>query len=471
MTTPSAHESEQVLSTLRADGTRRWLNPKPSPGRWLNRRRVVGYGLIALFVSLPHLRLAGKPPLLLDIVHREFTFFGVTLYPTDTYLFALLMLIVFLGLFFLTALFGRIWCGWACPQTVYMELVFRPIERFFHGAPGKKKKTGSWRTPAKMGVYALLAFVLAHTFLSYFVGTDALREWMTRSPLDHPLSFLLVAGVTGLMLFDFGFFREQMCIVACPYGRMQSVMLDRDSLVIGYDRARGEPRGKLRRAKKDVSLTTLPDEQGDCIDCKMCVTTCPTGIDIRDGLQMECVNCTQCIDACDTVMDKIGKPRGLIRYSSQRALEGDPAHKIRPRMLVYPLIIAGLLTLLVTALAGREPVDVSINRGPGMPYQLLEGDRVGNLVKVKLQTRGQEGGAYTVSVEIDGFDALVTGSPNPVVVPAGELATTSLMISVPAAAFVNQRAAISVVVTDETGERFETPYRLIGPTRSTGAAP
>ena len=434
MTTPSALESEQVLSTLRADGTRRWMNPKLSPGRWLNRRRVVGYGLIGLFVTMPHVRLAGKPPLLLDIVHREFTFFGVMLYPTDTYLLALLMLIVFLGLFFLTALFGRIWCGWACPQTVYMELVFRPIERFFHGAPGKKHKTGAWRTPTKFAVYALLAFLLAHTFLSYFVGTDALREWMTRSPLDHPFSFLLVAAVTGLMLFDFGFFREQMCIVACPYGRMQSVMLDKDSLIIGYDSVRGEPRGKLRKQKADVNLKTIQSEQGDCIDCKKCVTTCPTGIDIRDGLQLECVNCTQCIDACDDVMDRIGKPRGLIRYSSQRALEGGRAHWRRPRTIVYPLIIAGLLTLLVTALAGREPVDVSINRQPGMPYQILEGDRVGNLVRVTLQARGPEGGTYTVTVEMDGFDADITGSPNPVIVPAGERVSASLVISAPAAA-------------------------------------
>ena len=323
MSAPGVNDSEQILSTLRADGSRRWLKPRLSPGRWLNRRRALGYALIALFVVLPHVRIAGKPALLLDVAHRQFTFFGTTLYPTDTFLLALLLLIVFLSLFFLTALFGRVWCGWACPQTVYLELVFRPIERFFEGAPGKKTKAGAWRRPAKIAVYVLLAFALAHTFLSYFVGTDALRVWMTRSPLEHPISFLIVAGVTGLMLFDFGFFREQLCIVACPYGRMQSVMLDKDSLIIGYDRLRGEPRGKMRKKPKgDVHLETVEPERGDCIDCHMCVTTCPTGIDIRDGLQLECVNCTQCIDACDSIMHKIGKPRGLIRYSSQRMLEG-----------------------------------------------------------------------------------------------------------------------------------------------------
>ncbi|MEM8757673.1 MAG: cytochrome c oxidase accessory protein CcoG, partial [Planctomycetota bacterium] len=348
----------QVLSTLNADGSRRWLRPKPAAGRFHTRRKVVGYGLIALFVTLPHLRIAGKPPLLFDIAAREFTFFGTTLYPTDTLLFALLMLSVFLSIFFLTALFGRVWCGWACPQTVYLELVFRPIERLLEGTPGRKAKVGAWRKPVRFLIYLVLSFALANTFLAYFVGTDNLRQWVLGSPLDHVGPVMLVMAVTGLMLFDFGFFREQLCIVACPYGRFQSVMLDRNSLIISYDEHRGEPRGKKKRAPKGgVGLKVVSDEpRGDCIDCKQCVTCCPTGIDIRDGLQLECVNCAQCIDACDSVMDKIGRPRGLIRYGSQASvLDKKPTRFLRVRTFVYPALVSVLLGAFVVLLVTRAP--------------------------------------------------------------------------------------------------------------------
>ena len=457
-----ADGEHQVLSTLRADGSRRWLRPKLSRGRWLNRRRVVGYGLIGLFVTLPHLRFQGKPMVLLDVARREFTFFGTTLFPTDAFLLALLLISVFLTVFFLTALFGRIWCGWACPQTVYMELVFRPIERFFDGKPGGRRKPGGWRTLAKYGVYFVLSFVLAHTFLSYFVGTDALRQWMTRSPLEHPMSFAIVAGVTALMLFDFGFFREQLCIVACPYGRMQSVMLDRDSLVIGYDIRRGEPRGKKTRAQGDLRLKTL----GDCIDCKMCVTTCPTGIDIRDGLQLECVNCTQCLDACDAVMDKIGRPRGLIRYSSQRTLEGGERRRFRPRLLVYPLIILTLGSLLTFKLATRESAYINVLRGPGLPFQPLGEDRIGNLVKIKVHDR-TNGGTYAVAL-LGPKGAEVIGERFPLAVGAGEMVTETVILSVPTSAFLEQTLDVVIRVTSDDGLEFDTAYRMLGPTPPRG---
>jgi cytochrome c oxidase accessory protein FixG len=472
---PAARDEQKILSTLRSDGSRRWIHPRLSPGRWLNRRRLVGYGLIALFVTLPHLRIGGKPPLLLDVVNREFTFFGTTLYPTDTFLLALLLLVVFLSVFFITALFGRLWCGWACPQTVYMELVFRPIERFFEGAPGHRRKPGAWRKPAKFATFFLLAFLLANTFLAYFVGTDALRVWMTRSPLEHPISFAIVAAVTGLMLFDFGFFREQLCIVACPYGRMQSVMLDRDSLVVGYDPKRGEPRGKIKKRKGngDVHLKTLPDqERGDCIDCHMCVTTCPTGIDIRDGLQLECVNCTQCIDACDSVMDKIGKPRGLIRYSSQRQLEEGKSHWLRPRVFVYPAIILVLLSLLTFELATREAAFVSVLRGPGLPYQQLAGDRIGNIAKVKIHDRTDDGGIYRLELlGVEGGEIISGTGGLPITVEAGEMVTESVWLTAPADQIKTGGMDVTVRVTGDDGFQQDIRYRMLGPaSRRTPAA-
>ncbi|MFI4915360.1 MAG: cytochrome c oxidase accessory protein CcoG [Phycisphaerales bacterium JB060] len=469
----TAAQPERVLSTLNADGTRRWLRPRPSNGRWLNRRRIVGYALIALFVLLPHLRVAGKPPLLLNILEREFTFFGTTLYPTDTLLLALLLITIALSIFFFTAMFGRVWCGWGCPQTVYLELVFRPVERFFQGTPGKSKgRFGAAGGLLKMLVYVVLAFALAHTFLSYFVGTDNLRQWIFGSPLDHPIAFMVIAGVTGAMLFDFGFFREQTCIVACPYGRFQSVMLDRDSLIVGYDRRRGEPRGKKGRRVKpgsDVSLKVVQesDELGDCIDCTLCVQTCPTGIDIRDGLQMECVNCTQCIDACDAVMDKIGRPRGLIRYASQRTIDGEGRQWLRPRVIIYPMAIAVLVSIMIVLLVIRAPALVTITRGPGNPFTVLESGMVANPIKFKIQDRSEHGGAYSVLLEgvqggrIDGLTRMR--------VEPGQTFAEPMTLVVPAEAFETGRLPVTIRVT---GEGFDktVEYMMRGPVHRAGAS-
>jgi cytochrome c oxidase accessory protein FixG len=467
----TAAQPERVLSTLNADGSRRWLNPRPSKGRWLNRRRTVGYGLIALFVLLPHVRIGGKPPLLLNILERQFTFVGTTLYPTDTLLLALLLITVALSIFFFTAMFGRVWCGWGCPQTVYLELVFRPVERFFQGTPGKGKgRFGPAGGMLKMLVYVALSFGLAHTFLSYFVGTDNLRHWILGSPLNHPIAFMVMAAVTGAMLFDFGFFREQTCIVACPYGRFQSVMLDRDSLIVGYDRKRGEPRGKKgHRAPPgaDVSLKVVQasDELGDCIDCTMCVQTCPTGIDIRDGLQMECVNCTQCIDACDAIMDKIGRPRGLIRYASQRTLDGEGRHWLRPRVIVYPVVISILVSIMVVLLVIRSPALVTITRGPGNPFTVLEGGMVANPIKFKIQDRSEHGGEYSIALEgVEGgrIDGLTS-----VRVEAGETFAEPLTLVVPPEAFATGRLPVTIRVR---GEGFEksTEYMMRGPVHRAG---
>lgn len=477
MSASSTPSDIRVLSTLNADGSRRWIKPKPSPGRFLNARRAVGYGLIAFFVTLPHLRINGKPPILLDLPAREFTFVGTTLYPTDTLLLALLMLSVFLSIFFLTALFGRVWCGWACPQTVYLELVYRPIERLLEGIPGRKAKQGAWRKPLRFIIYLVLSFFLANTFLSYFVGTDNLRQWIFGSPLDHPTAFLLVAAVTGLMLFDFGFFREQLCIVACPYGRFQSVMLDRNSLIITYDPHRGEPRGKKRRTASeqagDVALKVIPDQpadrQGDCIDCHMCVTTCPTGIDIRDGLQLECINCAQCIDACDTVMDKIGKPRGLIRYGSQAAvLDRQPTRFLRPRTVLYPTLIGVLVTAFVVLLVTRQDAFVTVLRGPGAPFTMADDGTVTNPARIKIQNRLPE--PETFSMAVTNADGTIETADAVIVVPPGETVDTPVLVRVPREVFVAGRFGVDITVTGEQGFSKTITHELLGPA-NTGGTP
>ncbi|MFN0137277.1 MAG: cytochrome c oxidase accessory protein CcoG [Phycisphaerae bacterium] len=453
---------EEVLSTLNRDGTRKWLKPKISAGRFLTRRQWIGYGLIALFAAMPTLRMNGKPLMLLDIANRQFTFFGHTFLPTDTALLALLMLSLFVGIFLITALLGRVWCGYACPQTVYMELVYRPIERWIDGTLGKggrpSRERSAMRTIALYAIYFVISLVLAHIFLAYFVSLEELFKWMQRSPLDHPQSFIIVLVTTGLTMFNFTYFREQTCLVACPYGRVQSVLLDRDSLIVSYDQKRGEPRGRLRT--NDVSLPVMA-ARGDCIDCGLCVVTCPTGIDIRKGLQMECVACAQCIDACDTVMEKIGKPRGLIRYSSQRLLSGEPRRIVRPRVVLYSIAILAALAALSTLLLTKGTADVTLLRGKGLPFTKLPSGEISNPLQIKVINRTAETASYTLSVSGSGSPRIIA-EENPLKVEPWKYRTEPILIAVASDAFVNGKAHVDVTVSDGRGFERKLGYELLG---------
>lgn len=466
---------QRVLSTLNADGSRRWLTPRLARGRFLRARRAVGWLLIAVFTALPHIPINGKPAILLDILHREFTFFGKTFLPTDTLVAMLLLLAIFLTVFLLTALLGRVWCGWACPQTVYMEFIFRPLDRLFDGEPGRPAPTRNTglRKVAKYLAFILVSVFLANTFLSYFVGRDALVEWVQRSPIDHPVPFLVMLAVSGLMLFDFGFFREQVCIVACPYGRMQSVMLDQDSLIVTYDHARGEPRGKATRSKgtTDVALPIVAGESaanrvGDCVDCSLCVAVCPTGIDIRKGLQMECIGCAQCVDACDSVMDKLKRPLGLIRYSTQSSLAGK-RHLLRPRVVIYPLILCVVIGALAWRIATASTADVSLVRGRGLPFNTLPDGLISNQATIKVTNRSGRTAVYTISIaapfDADGFK--VVASDNPLTVAPGEIRDQRILITAPVSALRDGRRDIAVRVTDDAKFDDTVSWRIVGPTR------
>ena len=517
---------KRVLSTLNTDGSRRWIRPRLAPGRFLSARRAVGYALIAVFVSLPWLKINGKPVILLDILRREFTLFGRTFLPTDSLMLALLMVSLFVAVFFVTALLGRVWCGWGCPQTVYMEFVFRPIERLLTGAPGHPPRRIPAARAIKFAVYLVLCFALANTFLAYFVGADSLVQWVQRSPIEHPLPFLVMAFVTALMMFDFAFFREQLCLIACPYGRFQSVMLDRDSLIVTYDRLRGEPRGKAGRAKAAcvpasapapatpaglvaadsagglqlclptldqpavpsaggckgngacsgncrskaiaqppaaISATTAtPPAKGDCIDCTMCTQVCPTGIDIRDGLQLECIGCAQCIDACDSVMDKLGKPRGLIRYSSQNAVERHRRRVLRPRVLIYPVILTVLLSVLATLLLTAKTADFAVLRFRGMPFNTTAAGEISNQITLKVTNRSDQPHLYAVSITGPGSPRIQVES-NPILIKPGEMKTQPALVLIDPAVFKMGICDVNLTLTDGDGLQITRSYRLLGP--------
>ena len=470
---------EQVLSTLNADGSRCWLRPRVSPGRFLTARRWTAWILIAIFTALPFVKINGKPAMLLDFPARQFTLFGATFLATDTVFLALLLVSIFAIIFLLTAFLGRLWCGWACPQTVYLEFVYRAIERVIDGTAGRGgagRPRSFPRTLLLLGCYLFVSLVVAHTFLAYFVGVDNLRQWLVRSPLEHPGSFLLMAITTAAMMFNFTYFREQTCIVACPYGRFQSVLLDRDSLIISYDPTRGEPRGKGRRTPRDsVALPVVArtsesgnaptaEERplGDCIDCGLCVTTCPTGIDIRNGLQMECVACAQCIDACDAVMQKIGLPTGLIRYTSQNRLASGVGRVLRGRVFFYGALLTIVGSLLVWSLSARGEADITLLRGRGMLFNKMPDGRISNSLQIKITNRTGGKQSYRVALADAAEGELLLESALPTLAPL-ETVTVNAVLVLSAGQFEAGRAAIDLLVTSDAGYEHKITHTAIGP--------
>jgi cytochrome c oxidase accessory protein FixG len=464
--------SERVLSTLNADGSRRWLRPRVSPGKFLEARRITAWVLIGIFTTLPFLRIGNAPAVLLDVAKRQFTLFGKTFLPTDTVLLAVLLLGIVVTLFLVTAVLGRVWCGWGCPQTVYLEFLYRPIERWFDGDPGRGGKIGrkatAPRTAAKYAVFFLASVLLANVFLSYFVGVESLEQWMTRSPASHPTSFVIMVMTTGLMFFNFAWFREQTCIVACPYGRLQSVLLDSNSLIVSYDSRRGEPRGRRSRSEKDTSENGGSTSQGrvpsvgDCVDCRLCVETCPTGIDIRDGLRMECVGCAQCIDACDSVMRKLKRPRGLVRYSSQARIAGDPGSFARPRLFAYSAFLLVIFGVFAGLVFHSKATDVTILRGMGVPFTVLSTGEVANPLRLKITNRTREPRIYRVEIAGAEPARLLSSGVSIPLQPTASV-TRDLAIAVQSSVFVRGKHQIRLNIIDDNQSVTQVQYELLGP--------
>lgn len=448
---------ERVMSTLNVDGSRNWLRPKLARGRFLTRRRIVAYALIALFVALPFIEIGGRPAMLLDLVDRELSLFGMVFRPSDGVLLMLLGLAIVISVFLVTALFGRVWCGWGCPQTVYLEHLYRPIERWLEGTPAQQAKLPRFhpRRLVKWGLFAIVSFALANVFLAYFVGVARLRTWVIDSPAEHLGGFFVVAGTAALMLFDFGYFREQTCIVACPYGRLQSVLLDRQSLIVGYDVRRGEPRSQPKK-----SLPVL-GQRGDCVDCSACVSVCPTGIDIRDGLQMECIGCAQCIDACDAVMDKLKKPRHLIGYTSQDRLEGKPGRLLRVRTVLYPALLVIAVGLLGWQVGDKSTTDVTVDRITGPSFVELPDGAISSQARIKLENESDDAHHYTISIAEP--SGLAMRSATRWDVEPRKSIVIPVFVDVPRTRFVEGKLQVYLSITETGGFHRVVHVTLLGP--------
>lgn len=384
----------EMLGTTDEAGHRVYIHPEDVRGPWRDRRKIVYWFLILLYFTLPWINWGGKQILLLDIANREFTFFGNTFFAHDAPFVFFIFVTIVLGFGFLTAEWGRVWCGWGCPQTVFIDAVYRPIERLIEGRSRARKNLDKapwsfeklWKRTLKWTLFLIISMHLSHTFLGYFIGTRKLF-WITMgSPSEHWTAFITMWVVTAIFLFDFGWFREQFCLIACPYGRFQSVMMDEHSLVVTYDPVRGEPRrnhGVVDREK-----------EGDCIDCQACVKVCPTGIDIRRGTQLECIACTNCIDACDEIMGKLGRDPGLIRYDSEIEMKGGKRNLFRFRPMLYAFLIAVVLTVFGYSLGKRNELRLQFIRSGSQPFNVVPtsngGEEIINRYKVSIYYNGPE---------------------------------------------------------------------------------
>lgn len=390
METPQNEIFRDSIATITEEGKRSWIFPKKPSGPFYEKRKIVSYFLLAFLFAAPFIKINGNQFLMFNVLERRFNIFSFPFWPQDFHLFVISMIIgvIFITLF--TVGFGRIFCGWICPQTIFMEMVFRRIEYWIDGDRGKqiRLKKQKWNAEKirkrvlKWTVFLLISFLIANVFLAYLISSDKLIGYVKDGPMAHLGTLIPLVIFTGVFYFVFAWFREQVCIIACPYGRLQGVLLDNKSIVVAYDHKRGEGENGRKKFRKNEDRQALG--HGDCIDCFQCVHVCPTGIDIRNGTQLECVNCTACIDECDTIMDKVGLPKGLIRYASEANIEKKERFKLTARMKGYIAVLIILTGVLGGMLTLRNDVEARVLRLPGQLYENKEGNIISNVFTYKL---------------------------------------------------------------------------------------
>jgi cytochrome c oxidase accessory protein FixG len=450
----------ESLSTIHADGSRKFVHPADVKGPFSKWRRISSLIFLLIYIALPWIPINGFPAVFLDVQERRFHFFGLTLATQDLWVGFFLVTGLAFSLFYLTALFGRLWCGWTCPYTVFLEHVYRRIERLIDGdAPARRRlEDAPWtaqkitRRLVKHGIFLLVSALIAHIFISYFVSIKGLYSMMQHSPKGHMMAFGIMLFLTGALYFSFSWFREQFCIILCPYGRLQSALTDDNSVVIGYDKIRGEPRGK-------AGTTT-----GACIDCRRCVQVCPTGIDIRNGLQLECIGCAACVDACDDIMTKVGRPKGLVRYDSHIGLHGGKTRLIRPRTIFYSCILIIGITAFAFATTRISPMRASVVRMVGAQYYVGDGV-VRNQFLVRIINKRNASSTYRLELIGDVPPGMtVTGNEQPLDLPAMGEEQKTIVVAMPETAYTAPKK-LQIKVTDvERGDAVTTRVmEFLGP--------
>ena len=379
-----------TIGTLSEDGKRAWVFPKKPSGIWYKYRKYVSYVLLVFLFSAPFIKLGGNQFLMFNVLERRFNIFGFPFWPQDLHLFVIMMIIGVVFVILFTVAFGRLFCGWVCPQTIFMEMVFRRIEYWIDGDRGKQIRLSKmpWNAEKikkrvlKWAIFFIVSFLIANVFLAYFIGSDQLLRYVFDGPLKQMSTFISLLIFTGVFYFIFAWFREQVCIIVCPYGRLQGVLLDNKSIVVAYDHKRGEKEAGRAKFKKNEDRPTTG--KGDCIDCAACVHVCPTGIDIRNGTQLECINCTACIDACDYMMEVVELPKGLIRFASEDNIEKKEKFQFTPRLKGYMAVLGILTAVLIGMLFLRNDVEANILRLPGQLYEHKAENIISNVYTYKL---------------------------------------------------------------------------------------
>ena len=437
------------LATADQQGNRRWLHPKKPSGKWHHRRAWFAFALIVTMFAGPWIRIHGNPLLLLNIVERRFSILGQIFWPQDFVIFAVAMLVFITGIIIFTTAFGRLWCGWACPQTVMMEMVFRKIEYLIEGDAHEQRALAAapWsarkvlKKSFKQAVFLSLSFVVGNTLLAYIIGSDQLLAIQFDDPRHHVVGLIFMVLFTSLFYGIFARFREQACTFICPYGRFQSAMLDENSMVVAYDHQRGEKRAPLHRDQSHEQRAAAG--QGDCVACRQCVAVCPTGIDIRNGTQMECVNCTACIDACDAIMDKVARPRGLIRFASLNNIERGEPQRFTARMRLYAGVLTALVAFFLFLVFTRAEVGTTLLRAPGALFQQTAEGKIQNLYTLKVINKTSRDLPMELKLENMPGTVRLMGA-GPFVVPREKLGQTSVLIELDPAALTSNSTKLKL---------------------------